>query len=76
MKLGDLVCLNRDLRFSEPLPKGLLGIIVEERERQGMYHGLPGDWTPTYKEYRVLIMTSGEYRWFAASSLELMDETR
>lgn len=76
MKLGDLACLNKDLTFSKPMPKGLLGMIIEERWTPSTYYGIPGDWSPSHKEFKVLVITSGEYRWFAENSLELMDETR
>ncbi len=72
VKPGDLVMLAPRVNYSRR--KGILGFVVSERSKRTKYMGLPDHKNETYKEYKVLVMTSGKYRWFAESSLELMDE--
>jgi hypothetical protein len=72
VKPGDLVTLAPRVNYSRR--KGILGFVVSERSKRTKYMGLPDHKNETYKEYKVLVMTSGKYRWFAESSLELMDE--
>lgn len=72
VKPGDLVTLAPRVNYSRR--KGVLGFVVSERSKRTKYMGLPDHKNETYKEYKVLVMTSGKCRWFAEGSLELMDE--
>lgn len=74
MKPGDLVTLAPRINYSMRL--GILGFIIEERTRRTKYLGLPDKENRYYKEYKVLVMTTGKMQWFAESSLELLNETR
>ena len=49
----------------------MLGIILEIRDKRTKYLGLPEAQNIDYKEYKVLVMTTGKPQWFAESSLEL-----
>ena len=74
MNPGDLVTLAPRINYS--MRKGVLGFILEVREKRTRYLGKPDKENRYYKEFKVLVMTTGKTQWFAESSLELLDETR
>ena len=69
MKPGDLVTLTPRINYSRR--EFVLGLILEVRDKRTKYLGLPESQNVDYKEYRVLVMTTGRPQWFSESSLEL-----
>ena len=69
MKPGDLVTLQPRINYS--MREFVLGLILEIRDKRTRYLGLPEAHNNDYKEYKVLVMTTGRTQWFAESSLEL-----
>ena len=69
MKPGDLVTLTPRINYSRR--EFVLGLILEVRDKRTKYLGLPESHNVDYKEYKVLVMTTGKPQWFAENSLEL-----
>ena len=69
MKPGDLVTLQPRINYS--MREFVLGLILEIRAKRTKYLGLPDSQNVDYKEYKVLVMTTGRTQWFSESSLEL-----
>ena len=70
MKPGDLVTLQPRINYS--MREFVLGLILDIRDRRTRYLGLPEAHNVDYKEYKVLVMTTGRTQWFSESSLELI----
>ena len=70
MKPGDLVTLHPRINYSRR--EFVLGLILEIRDKRTRYLGLPEAHNIDYKEYKVLVMTTGRTQWFSESSLELI----
>ena len=70
MKPGDLVTLQPRINYS--MREFVLGLILEIRDKRTRYLGLPEAHNIDYKEYKVLVMTTGRTQWFSESSLELI----
>jgi hypothetical protein len=74
LKPGDLVTLQPRINYSRK--EFVLGLVLDVRDKRTKYLGLPESENHYYKEYKVLVMTTGKTQWFADSSLELLNETR
>jgi hypothetical protein len=70
LKPGDLVTLQPRINYS--MREFVLGLILEIRDKRTRYLGLPEAHNVDYKEYKVLVMTTGRTQWFSESSLELI----
>jgi len=69
LKPGDLVTLQPRINYSKR--EFVLGLVLDVRGKRTRYLGLPQANNTDYKEYKVLVMTTGRTQWFADSSLEL-----
>jgi hypothetical protein len=69
LKPGDLVTLQPRINYSKR--EFVLGFVLDVRDKRTKYLGLPQTNNTNYKEYKVLVITTGKTQWFADSSLEL-----
>jgi hypothetical protein len=69
LKPGDLVTLQPRINYSKR--EFVLGFVLDVRDKRAKYLGLPQTNNTNYKEYKVLVITTGKTQWFADSSLEL-----